>query len=159
MARPWSIPDFNPDESPRASAAKILRVKLLEMSSYEKAALGGNESEAIHDMRVSARRLQAALKLFHVFFPKRKFRTRARELKELIDLLGEVRHYDVLLESLPRFTGELPLVEAGAVLLLTARLSHDRGKAFLKLRKVLKQLKKERYEENWLRFLKRSLDS
>jgi CHAD domain-containing protein len=158
MARPWSVPEFDPDESPRASAAKILRTKLLEMCSYEKPVLGGNETEAIHDMRVSARRFQAALKLFQGFFQKKKFRTRSRELKELVDLLGEVRHYDVLLASLPPFTGEVSQVEGEAVRLLTARLSHDRGKAFLKLRKEIRHRKREHYEEAWLKFLTRSLE-
>ncbi len=59
----------------------------------------GHQSEALHQMRVAARRLRAAISAFRPFLPSRFERYRV-ELDWLAGILGEVRDLDVQLEEL-----------------------------------------------------------
>ena len=58
-----------------------------EMLSYEFETIKGNDPEALHDMRISARRLRAALKIHRQFFPKKPLRRQLLEIENLIDNL------------------------------------------------------------------------
>jgi CHAD domain-containing protein len=52
------------------------------------------DPEAIHDLRVSSRRLREGLSLFSVCFKKRLFAPIRQELKGLTDMLGAIRNCD-----------------------------------------------------------------
>lgn len=56
------------------------------------------DAEAIHDLRVSVRRLTQALRALRGVLPKKPARAVRRELKPLMDLAGEVRTRDIALE-------------------------------------------------------------
>lgn len=57
----------------------------------------GDESEALHDLRVSVRRLQQALRLFEDFLDRDRCKEIRRKLSRLMDLCGAVRNCDVSL--------------------------------------------------------------
>lgn len=56
------------------------------------------DADAIHDLRVSIRRLTQALRALRGVLPKKGSRRVRRELKPLMDLAGEVRTRDIALE-------------------------------------------------------------
>ena len=59
MAKPWQIADIDPNEPLRVSLRRTLLGWMQEMLSYESDTMKGTDPEALHDMRVSARRLRA----------------------------------------------------------------------------------------------------
>lgn len=54
--------------------------------------------EAIHDLRVSIRRLSQCLREFRQFFPKRKVKKMLKELGKVMDLAAEMRNRDIAME-------------------------------------------------------------
>lgn len=66
-----------------------------------RAAKVGN-ADAIHDLRVSSRRLAECLRVFGPFFPQRAVKKIRRSLKALLAQAAEVRNRDVTLELLAK---------------------------------------------------------
>jgi CHAD domain-containing protein len=69
------------------------------MDRHWDGAVEGTDPEELHDLRVNARRVQAALRLFKEALPKRS-RRHAAALKRLISIMGETRELDVFLLSI-----------------------------------------------------------
>ena len=54
--------------------------------------------ETVHDLRVSIRRLQAALTAFPTFFPPAESRRILKQVRKILKLAGRVRDFDIALE-------------------------------------------------------------
>ena len=54
--------------------------------------------EIVHDLRVSMRRLQAALRAFPTFFPPAESRRILKQARKILKLAGRVRDFDIALE-------------------------------------------------------------
>lgn len=92
---------------------------------YETAARTG-EVDAVHDMRVTTRRLRVALSNFAVCLPtelRREFKFR---LEQIADALGRVRDLDVMLEALVSLEAELPEARHTMTADLAVRLQRRR---------------------------------
>ena len=157
MAKAWKIPYFSSDQQVNICLRKILRTRFNEMYSYEKGTIGGKDIEYLHDMRVSSRRVQAALKIFRDSFPKRKFRHVYTELRTLIKALGEVRHYDVLVDMLTEYRNKLNEKERKAFDLLVIRQNTIREQKRKILLGTIKQLEKSGFKEEFHKFITTSL--
>jgi CHAD domain-containing protein len=59
-----------------------------------------HNSEAIHDLRVSIRRFGQALRVFKPCFRGKELRKVRRELKQVLDVAGELRNHDIALKLL-----------------------------------------------------------
>jgi len=70
------------------------------MISYEPKAIGKGDPEAIHDIRVSARRLQVLLKLLKEHDSKNICKSALASIRDILKSMGPVREHDVFLESL-----------------------------------------------------------
>ena len=108
MAKPWEIVDLDPNDPFKVSLRQILLGWMEELLSYESETIKGTDPEALHNMRISARRLRAILKIHRQFFPKKLLRRQLLEIEKLIDNLGLVREIDVFLKELKEFVKELP---------------------------------------------------
>ena len=119
-------------EIPIRKHANQLASVLLRRFAFEvnRAAKPGN-SEAVHDLRVSIRRLAHCLRLFGKFFPRGKARAIRAELKELMRQAAVVRNRDVALELLER-AGMRP---ASPVI---AKLKREREREHRLLRETLR---------------------
>ncbi len=157
MARAWKIPNLNPDERLDAGLKKILAVRWRELWAYEKRAAAGKRAKPLHSMRVSARRVQAFLKIFADVFPKKKFNRRYERLKELIDALGRLRQEDVLIAKLEKEARAFPETERKGLNLLLARREVIRKKARKGLVQTLKTLNRDGYKQDFSEFLNKSL--
>jgi len=73
--------------------------------SYEPKVLKGDDADAIHDMRVSSRRLQQVLDLLYSKPRPPELRRMRRQIRRCRQALGEVRNCDVLLEFVGRPLG------------------------------------------------------
>jgi CHAD domain-containing protein len=67
-------------------------------------AIKSRNAEAIHDLRVTIRRFVQALRAFKPCFQGKALRKIRRELKQIIDVAGEVRNHDIALKLLAKST-------------------------------------------------------
>ena len=88
------------------NAQRIVAARLDELCSFVPRAFDPAEVEALHDMRIAAKRLRYVLEVtepcFGPYAPEAGKRT-----KELQDLLGEIHDCDVLVPRLFEIAGEL----------------------------------------------------
>ncbi len=101
---------------------RIIRVRLGELQGFVPRALDPAEVDALHDLRIAAKRLRYLLELGgHLFGPYAK--VAAGRAKDLQDLVGEVHDCDVLL---PRVRGLVTEAEARAAALVRERAGRAR---------------------------------
>lgn len=90
MAKPAEVPGLAPDTPVSIAAPLLVRSRLDDVRRYEVAVSvedGEPDVEAVHDMRVAARRLRAAMALFG----RGDLADLEDEVKALQDALGDVR--------------------------------------------------------------------
>jgi triphosphatase len=131
-------PDRNPEPaappvmntSTRASdfAATALRKLHEEWQANEPPARLGEGPEALHRLRVTARRMQTILGLFRTYLPA-SVRNSRPTLKDLLDALGLVRDADIRLEAVSAFRSSLPESERGGLDPLLQFLRAERVRA------------------------------
>src|SRR5438067_581568 len=96
MAKPSRVPGLHPRTPLSKAAPRLLAARLADLRRHETALDRHAGIETVHDMRVAARRLRAALKLF----AKSELSERERGVKRLQDALGEVRDVHVQMQWL-----------------------------------------------------------
>jgi CHAD domain-containing protein len=82
------------------AAASAARKALDEIVKNWEGALAGQDSDAVHDLRVGTRRLRAVLSVYEHAFSPEEFRRAERTMSKLTDALGPARDTDVLIEHL-----------------------------------------------------------
>ncbi len=157
MAKARKIPYFNPDQQLNICLRKILRTRFNEMYSYEKGTIAGTDIEYLHNMRVSSRRVQAALKIFGDAFPKRKYKYIYLRLKTLIKALGDVRSLDVFINKLGKYREGLSDKDRKAFDLLVIRQNTIREQKRKLLLGTIKQLEKSGFKEEFHKFITAAL--
>jgi CHAD domain-containing protein len=105
VAKAWEVPRLRGDARFRDAAGRVILTRWTEMMSYREGTLLGEDIEELHAMRVSSRRLRAAMDAFEGAFPAKSFRRYLKQVKEITDVLGDARDLDVAIE---RLTGLLP---------------------------------------------------
>ena len=118
------------DASTTASefALAALRRLAQEWLTHEPAARLGESAEALHALRVTARRMDTILGLFRAYLPAALTRNRAR-VKVLLDAMGAVRDVDIRLEAAAKFQGGLPEEDRGPLDPLLSHLRSEREAA------------------------------
>jgi hypothetical protein len=99
------------------NAARIVAVRLAELCSFVPRALDPAQVEALHDMRIAAKRLRYVLELTGDTCFGTYAETGIRRTRELQDLLGEIHDCDVTLPRVLALIGrrrELAALEARA---------------------------------------------
>jgi CHAD domain-containing protein len=149
-------PDLGPTEVTESStmgelAYAVIRRQLAVLAAKEPGTRLGEDPEDLHDMRVSTRRLRAALDLFAEVLPARA-QTYREELRWLGAVLGAVRDLDVQLEGLSDMSDTLAGWSAAALHVgdhdpladLSALLERDRERARAELLAALDSVRWER---------------
>lgn len=153
MAKARKIPYLNPNQPLGISLQKILRTRFDEMISFEQGTIDGSDIEALHDMRVASRRVQAVLKIFRGAFPKKGFKDEYAEIRSLIQALGEVRDYDVFIDKTEKFKSEHTSDDKRAIDLLIIRKKAERERKRKMLIQHINNLNKLGYKEHFYRFI------
>jgi CHAD domain-containing protein len=100
-----------PGPSLRETAAVLLPRLLKEAAAYRREVVGHPErTEVLHEMRIDARPLRYLMEAFEPAFGK-AFSKRLRELKDFLDVAGEVHDCDVMIAML---SGQIGAKRAGA---------------------------------------------
>ncbi len=157
MAKAKKIPSLDPNKPLDESLLKILRTRFNEMTSHEQGTIDGSDIEALHDMRVASRRVQAVLKIFRGIFPKRKFKAEYSELRLLTSSLGDVRDYDVFIDKLEKYRSSSAEKDHRAFDLLVIRKKAEREKKRKLLIKHIKELNKSGYKEHFNNFISENI--
>jgi CHAD domain-containing protein len=135
-------------ESLLGVVARILAERSAAMERHWSGAIEGTDPEQLHDLRVNARRVLAALRIFRDVLP-RKSRKHADRLKALIRLMGGTRELDVFLASLKeQRTGALG--DLRALDLLAARVAQERDERH---RTLVRALRTSAWRADFRRFL------
>ncbi len=92
-----------PDDGLPEAARKVLSYHFARLRAKEKSVREGSNAEDLHDMRVAARRMRAAWRVFDEAFAPGTTRKLRRRLRGLSDRLGAVRDLDVLIEHLESY--------------------------------------------------------
>jgi triphosphatase len=134
-------PDFQPtavDPSMRVEEVAFanLRRYLCAWHQHEPAARIGDDPEALHDLRVAGRRLDAILQQFETFLPTAVVRFRPT-LKKLMRTLGHARDLDVALLELDEFGCTLSQADREDLRPLREHLSVQRVRARDKMLVIL----------------------
>jgi hypothetical protein len=97
LSRAWQVDDVDPDAPVIDNARRVLAVRIAEFYSFEPIVSHPELSEALHDMRISAKRLRYTLELFRSQFGKAGERQIER-VKAIQELLGTLHDHDVRID-------------------------------------------------------------
>jgi CHAD domain-containing protein len=121
-------PEFDSSVSAYDMAVAEINRLLGAWLTYEPGARLGRDAEELHQLRVTARRIDATLALFKRHLPQRLVRAR-KMTKAVLRSLGAARDLDVQLEELARYCAALPSHERAAAEPLRTRLTEERLQA------------------------------
>ena len=102
MAKSWPIPNFNPDLPLSTCLRQVMKTRCLEFFSLNQG-LSEGTAEAVHDARITLRRLLVVYSIFKGCIKKKKLKRYKVQLKSLHKLIGKVREYDVQMGLLEKY--------------------------------------------------------
>jgi triphosphatase len=123
------------DEVGEAALAEVRRL-LAAWVLHEPGTRSGEDPEELHQLRVTARRLDATLSLFKQYLPAPLLRAR-KTAKALLRSLGATRDLDVQLEGLKSYRETLTEQERLALAPLNERLTHERERSRARMLRAL----------------------
>lgn len=135
------------------AAYRVLRRHFNRMLWNEPGTRLGLDPEYLHDMRVAARRMRAALSVFRGALPQRRLQGTRRELKWLGDTLGRVRDLDVYLLHLEEETRDLGPESRPAMAIYVDRLRAEREKVRTSMLRALNTKRFGAFVQRFERFL------
>jgi len=150
VARPREVSGLDCEEPFGTAAARVVEARAEEVFAHVGGALGLDDVEPLHDMRVATRRLRAAMEMFRPCFPRKRYRRAMKRLKALADALGQRRDRDVAIGFLREFVAAAPAADRGRLEILIAGLREEQRQANEGLVPFL--------EEGWLAELRARLD-
>lgn len=127
MARAWPVGGLGRRARFRDAAGRVILTRWRETMSYRDPASAGDDARRLKAMRVSARRLRAAMEAFEGAFPTGGYRPLVREVTRLADALGRARDLDVAVRDLEEELPALGPEERVGLEGLIARLRAERA--------------------------------
>jgi CHAD domain-containing protein len=141
---PLADPQVDPTAPPTEHIGARLRAQINQMLIHDPGTRLGRDSEALHQMRVATRRMRAIFRAVRTFLEPEWTKKIRQEVGWIGSLLGEVRDWDVLLESLRKECSALHSKEKRAFLLIQNTFQEERSMARGLL---LEGLRSDRYLE------------
>lgn len=146
------IHDISPEDRTSDVALRSLRIRLATVKRYlPLAAENTNENfDYVHELRVSTRRADTALKLFSMMLPRHRSSRLKKCLREIRRSASAAREYDVLCQRLT-----MDLSQPSAVQFLE-KIRSERQKAYGPIQAVYQRMKKySRFDRMVLKLLRR----
>jgi triphosphatase len=113
---------FDPKKNLLECLSIIFNARITKLYSYTDKVFKEEDVEALHDMRISARRLQAVFKIFKGLFPKKEYKKQYNRVRSLVKLLGKVRELDVMIGYIMNHINKSTVEDKRILFLLLARL-------------------------------------
>ena len=152
MATEPKIKGISPDATLEVCARQIIVGYFHEMMSYTEGAKAGTDIECVHEMRVTSRRLRAAMDNFAACFPKKAFKKHYKQIKVITQTLGAVRDLDVLIVRFQNELVDLTEVEQADIRGLIAHLQRKRKDAREPMLRLFEALEVTGFETEFLEF-------
>ena len=146
------IAAVSPDETLEACARKIIVRYFHQMMSYKDGVKDGRDIEFVHDMRVTSRRLRAAMDNFADCFVKKPFRRHYKKVKAITRTMGAVRDLDVLINRFQKTLDNLPETEQTDIQKLIVHLQREREEARKPMLTLFTKLEETGFETQFLEF-------
>ncbi len=135
-----------PNPTPRGAMEQFVREQTtsrLDRFAFElRRAAKAGDADAIHDLRVSIRRLSQCLRIFEQFFAAKEVRKIRRRLSAVMDRAAEVRNRDIARELLKK-------AGAGTGSALYLRLGRGRKQAERDLMNEILRLSRREFSARW----------
>ena len=131
---------------------RLIEERFDMMMSYHDGTLDGTDPEDLHQMRVWSRRLRAAMDVSTSCFPRR-YKFFHKRIKQLTDVLGDVRDYDVMIEELSEYRDSRPADERPAINEMIKDLRSRREIGRANLIEFFTQLDRERFDVRFRGFI------
>ena len=147
-----AIEDISPDQALEACARWIIVSYFHEMMSYKEGAKEGTDIEFVHDMRVTSRRLRAAMDNFADCFPKKPFKKHYKKIKAITQTMGAVRDLDVLIVRFQNELTNLTEVEQTDIRGLVEHLQRKHKAARQPMLALFEELEETSFETEFLEF-------
>ena len=122
------------------------------MMSYKDGAKDGSDIEFVHQMRVTSRRLRAAMDNFADCFPEKSFKKYYKKIKLITQTMGAVRDLDVLIARFQETLDPLSEVEQADIRGLIAHLQREREEARKPMLTLFAKLEETGFEKQFLKF-------
>jgi CHAD domain-containing protein len=129
LAKAREIEGLDPGDPYGEVAARVVEVRAAEVFEHSEGVLDIADIERLHSMRVSTRRLRAALEIFAPCFPEDAHAETLKQVKGLADALGERRDRDVAIEMLEGFAAGLAAADRPGIASLVERLRGEQRTA------------------------------
>ena len=152
MATEPEIKGISPDETLDACARQIIVNYFHEMMSYKEGAKKGTDIEFVHEMRVTSRRLRAAMDNFADCFPKKQFKKHYKKIKAITRTMGAVRDLDVLIVRFQNELTHLTEVEQADIRGLIEHLQREHEEARQPMLMLFEELEETDFETEFLEF-------
>ena len=146
------IKNISPDETLEVCARQIIVNYFRQMMSYKEGARKGSDIEFVHEMRVTSRRLRAAMDNFIDCFPEKAFNKHYKKIKSITRTLGAVRDLDVLIARFEKALGTLPETEQTDIRRLIENLQHEREEARKPMLTLFAKLEETGFEAKFLEY-------
>lgn len=153
MATAWKVRGLSPRSTFRDAAGRTILTRWREMMSYRDGTLRGEDIEELHAMRVSSRRLRAAMDAFAGAFPEKSFRPQLRMVKRITDTLGEARDLDVTIDHLSTLAPTMDVADRPGLDGLIARYAAEREAETAQIARLFDEIDRSRFGrrfEKWV---------
>ena len=147
-----TIGTVSPDETLESCARRIIVSYFRQMMSYKEGAKDGTDIEFVHDMRVTSRRLRAAMDNFADCFQEKPFKKHYKKIKAITRTMGSVRDLDVLIAHFQREVHTLSEMEQADIRRLIEHLQHEREAARKPMLALFTELEATDFETKFLTF-------
>ena len=135
-------------ESYSETGRRLLKERTEELLEWRGEVMKGNDSEAVHKMRVASRRLRAVLDAYEPICEPQLFQNVYRQVKKMANLLGKVRDMDVMIQNLKQLAEQdKQNSQQEGVDWFIKRLQSYRKKQQRKLKKFLKNFDDRAFEK------------
>ena len=154
MATEPAIKGISPDETLEICARQIIVNYFHEMMSYKEGAKEGADIKFVHEMRVTSRRLRAAMDNFADCFPKKPFKKHYKKIRAITRTMGAVRDLDVLIVRFQNELTHLTEVEQADIRGLIEHLQRKRKEARQPMLILFEELEETDFETEFLEFFR-----
>ena len=152
MTTALEIEKISSDSTLETCARQVIVSYFREMMSYKEGAKEGMDIEFVHEMRVTSRRLRAAMDNFADCFPEKPFKRYYKKIKAITRTMGAVRDLDVLIVRFQRELVTLTEAEQVDIRGLIKHLQQEREDARKPMLTLFAKLEETDFETKFLEF-------
>ena len=152
MTTAIEIKGITPDKTLETCARQIIVGYFHEMMFHKAGVSDGADIEFVHVMRVTSRRLRAAMDNFVECFQKEPFKKYYKQVRTITRTMGAVRDLDVLITHFQNELQTLSVAEQGDIQGLIEHLQQKREEARKPMLELFTELDVIDFEKQFLTF-------